>query len=145
MEEESSPNDSSKELSPSECESCKSTGYETEHHFRGFTKMVSHRKGGATVAKGAAFRQSAVDIRKKMRAGRPRSFIRCESIFEPRSTICHHSFSRPFAFIRGSTIFFGRVGAAGPHRPTGVEEVGRMPTLLEGTASSASFPMTNGR
>jgi hypothetical protein len=36
-------------------------------------------------------------------------------------------------FIRGSTIFLQRVGAAGPHRPTGIKEVGKMPMLLEDT------------
>jgi len=27
-------------------ESCKTTGYEPEHHFRGVTKLITHGKGG---------------------------------------------------------------------------------------------------
>ena len=27
-------------------ESCKTTGYEAEHHFRGVTKLITHGKGG---------------------------------------------------------------------------------------------------
>lgn len=27
-------------------ECCESTGYETEHHFRGVTKLITHGKGG---------------------------------------------------------------------------------------------------
>ena len=27
-------------------ESCKTTGYESEHHFRGVTKLITHGKGG---------------------------------------------------------------------------------------------------
>ena len=81
-------------------------------------------------------------------------FSGCESVFDPRSAICHHSF---FASIRVYSRFnhlFGRVGAARPRRPTAVEEVGKMPTLLEDTgeppmplfeeaASSSSYPVTN--
>jgi hypothetical protein len=34
-----------------------------------------------------------------------------------------------------------RMGAARPHRPTGIEEVGKMPTLLEDTGGTPMLPL----
>jgi hypothetical protein len=34
-----------------------------------------------------------------------------------------------------------RMGAARPHRPTGIEEVGKMPTLLEDTGGTPTLPL----
>ena len=60
------------------------------------------------------------------------------SIHDQRSAII--LFSRPFVFIRGSTIFLEEVGKM----PTLLEDTGEPPMpLFEEAASSSSYPVTN--
>jgi hypothetical protein len=48
---------------------------------------------------------------------------------------CHFTDSEPGLSCKE------RFGAARPHRPTGIEEVGKMPTLIEDTVVTPTIPL----
>jgi hypothetical protein len=56
--------------------------------------------------------------------------------FPMTSDCCPMTSSSPRSFATFAALAVNlseRIGAAGPHRPTGIKEVGKMPTLLEDT------------